>query len=371
MVGTIIFLTPLAGIVACALLIPLAAFTLAARREQLARQTLRLAAPPRARRLPRILALSAVPALLALAATQPALRSHRTLHVRTDAQILYVIDISRSMLASSSATAPTRLAIAKSDAIAMRDALSSFPSGVATFTNRILPDLLPNGDPAVFDDTVVHAVAIEEPPPSTESVVATTLGALQQVATQNFFPPTIKKRLVVLLTDGESNPYDIQTVVHALASPPGVKLILIHVSAPNETVYDQGRPETAYHEDNTSGSTLATLAAATHGHVYGEHALTGAIDQARADLGLGPTTNQGETQQTRTLAPYVALIALLPLLLIIWPTPRRRAIPPQPPSTRYPPTLQNAQNGAAANSDHPRTIPAEIVGPGASGSAPR
>jgi len=347
-VATIVFLTPVAGLVACALVLPLGALALAARRERSARQTLQLAAPPRARRLPRILAISAVPALLALAATQPALRSQRSLRVRTDAQILYVIDTSRSMLASKSPTAPTRIAIAKSDAIAIRDALPQFPSGVATFTNRILPDLFPNDDPAVFDDTVLHAVSIEEPPPTTQSVVATSLAALEAVATQNFFPPTIKKRLVVLFTDGESNPYNTEAVAHALAARPPTKLILIHTSAPGESVYDQGHLETGYHEDNTSGNILAALATATHAHLDGEHALSDVIDQAKADLGQGPTTSQGQTRETHTLAPYAALAALLPLLFIIWPAPRRTRSARF--TARNPRPNQNPRNTTPTNS---------------------
>jgi hypothetical protein len=299
--------------------LPLGALALAARRERRAREILRLAAPPRARRVPRLLALAAVPALLGVAATQPALRSRTTLRIRTDAQVFYVIDTSRSMLAASGPTATTRLARAKADAIAMRNALPQFPSGVATFTDRILPDLLPDDDPAVFDSTVEHAVAIEEPPPSMQSVVATTLGALTEVGTQNFFPPAVKKRLVVLLTDGESAPFDAPQVAHALASGPGIKLILVHVWARNETVYDQGRPESAYHEDDASGEMLASLASTTGGHVYGEHAIASAIATAKADLGRGPSVVQGQTEQTRSLATYVALVALLPLLFVVWP----------------------------------------------------
>jgi hypothetical protein len=319
LVAALVFLTPLGGLVAAALVLPLVAVAFAARRERRAREILRLAAPPRVRRVPRLLALGAVPALLGVAASQPALRSETTLRIRTDAQVFYVLDTSRSMLASSGPSAPTRLARAKADAIAIRNALPEFPSGVATFTDRILPDLLPDDDPAVFDSTVEHAVGIEEPPPSTESVVATTLGALAALGTQNFFPPSAKERLVVLLTDGESNAFDAPQVARALASGPGIKLILIHVWARNETVYDQGRPESAYHENDASGEILASLASATGGHLYGEHAVASAIATAKADLGRGPSVVQGQTEETRSLAAYVALAALLPLLFVVWP----------------------------------------------------
>jgi hypothetical protein len=319
LVATIVFLTPRAGLVAVACVLPLAALMLAGRRERQAREVLGLAAPPRRRRVPPVIALLAVPALLALAATQPALRSETTLRVRTDAQAFYVLDISRSMLAARSPTARTRFTIAKADAIAMRDALPEVPSGVATFTDRVLPALFPNDDPGVFVATVEHAVAINEPPPTTQSVVATTLGAVGELGTQNFFPPTARRRLVVLLTDGESVPFNAQQVARDLAAGPGIKLVVIHIWAPGQTIYDSGRPETSYHEDAGSGAAVESLASAAGGAVYGQHAIASAISTAKVDVGRGPVITQGQTERTRTLAPYVVLLALLPLLIVVWP----------------------------------------------------
>ena len=320
MAATIVFLTPRAGLVAIACVLPLAALTLAGRRERRARELLQLAAPPRRRQALRVLALLAVPALLALAATQPALRSETKLRVRTDAQAFYVLDISRSMLASRTPTARTRFALAKADAIAIRDSLAEIPSGVATFTDRVLPALFPNDDPAVFVTTVERAIAINEPPPTTQNVVATTLGAVGELGTQNFFPPTARKRLVVLLTDGESVPFNAQQVARDLAAGPGIKLVVIHIWAPGQTIYDNGRPETGYREDAASGDAVASLATATGGAVYGQQAIASAIGTARADLGRGPVITAGQAERTRTLAPYVAVLALLPLLFVVWPS---------------------------------------------------
>ena len=137
-----------------------------------------------------------MPALLALAASQPALRSTVGLRVRTDAQAIYVIDVSRSMLAAAAPNAATRFARAQAAAIAIRESLPELPSGIATFTDRVLPSLLPDADPAVFVATIRHALAVGEPPPENDSVVATSLGALGALGTQNYFPPTATKRLV-------------------------------------------------------------------------------------------------------------------------------------------------------------------------------
>jgi hypothetical protein len=90
-------------------------------------------------------------------------------------------------------------------------------------------------------------------------------------------------------------------------------------------VYDGTSPEQGYHEDPNSGQILTTLAGALdNGKTFDESSISGAIGAMKADLGTtGPTMLQGLVERTRTLAPYVALVALLPLLLIIVrPVPR-------------------------------------------------
>ena len=320
-VASIVFLTPFGAVVAAAALGPLGGLALAARRVRRARRILGLTAPPPTRRLPRLAALVAIPALLGVAAAQPALRSKSTERLRTDAQALFVIDVSRSMKASKSPVSPTRLARAEQEAIALRAAIPEVPSGVATLTDRVLPDLLPNADPAVFDETVGRAVAIEQPPPENQNVVATTLAALGAMGTQNYFPPTARHRLAVVLTDGESRPFDARQVARALATGPGVRLVLVHVSAPGEAVYDGNQPEAGYRESPSSSAELATLAQATGGALVGEHALSSAIRAEREALGDGPTVVSGTVRKTQTLAPYVVLVSLLSLLvLLVGPT---------------------------------------------------
>ena len=324
MLGSLVFLTPLGALAAVACVLPLAGLALAARREAFARRLLRLPAPPPVRRLPRVAALAAVPIVLGLAATQPALRSRTTTRVRTDAQAFFVIDISRSMMASRTAKSPTRLARAKADALRIRDAIPQEPSGIATFTDRALPSLFPNSDPNVFANTLRNAIQIENPGPTTSNVLATSLDAVAALGNQNFFSPGIRRRLVVVLTDGESTGVHAQADAQALAAGPGVKLILIHVWSAAEHVFDSnGRAEEGYHVHLDSGALLSSLAQAAGGHVYGEHSIGSAARAAQAALGTGPTRVLGRTERTRTLAPYVALLALLPLLLVLRGTVRR------------------------------------------------
>jgi hypothetical protein len=324
--ASLVFLTPAGGLAACALALPLAAVALVVQRERRGRVLLGLAAPPPARRLPRLLALVAIPALLGLAATQPALRSTTKQRVRTDAQAWFVLDTSRSMLARKAPGDPTRLARARRDAIELRDAMPEVPAGIATLTDRVLPDLLPSPDPSVFAQTIDQAVQIEAPPPASSNIKATTLtGPLENLASQNFFPPTIHNRLAVILTDGESNPVNDGAIAHAFAAGPGIKVVFVHVWEPGEAVYDGNTREQGYHEDPNSGQILTTLAASLdNGKSFGESSVGSAIHAIKADLGAtGPTVLQGKVERTKTLAPYVALAALLPLLLIVLrPVPR-------------------------------------------------
>jgi hypothetical protein len=184
-------------------------------------------------------------------------------------------------------------------------------------TDRVLPQLFPNVSTGVFADTVDHAVSIESPPPSTTQITATNLSALGALGTQNFFPSAARSRVAIVFTDGESRAFDAQQVRRQLAAGPGVHLVLVHVGRPGETVYVGGRPEAGYHEDPASAQVLAGLAAATHGKALGEGSPGAVVAAARAALGSGPVAREGTAARTVTLAPYVALAALLPLLFLV------------------------------------------------------
>ncbi|HVW89917.1 MAG TPA: vWA domain-containing protein [Gaiellaceae bacterium] len=351
--ATLVFLTPTAGLVALAAALPLAALAVGERRLRTARRVLRLDAPPPARLMPKAAALAGVVALLGAAAAQPAIRTRTTSRVRTDAQALFVLDVSRSMAAAARPGAPTRLARAKRDAIAIRDALPEIPSGVATLTDRLLPSLLPSADLGDFAATIRRAVALEQPPPTEAAVDATSLGALHVVGSANYFAPSVRRRLVVVLTDGESRSFDDQAVARALRQGPGAALVLVHVWAPGETVYDGRLPEQGYHENAASGSILSTLADAAGGTAVSEHALSGAVAAARAALGSGPTVVSGRSERTRSLAPYAALLALLPLIGLARPRrPGRRGEVTGAPARAAEPAP--ARRGAA-RPRHPRT----------------
>ena len=205
----------------------------------------------------------------------------------------------------------------------MRDAIPQVPSGIATLTDRVLPNLFPNPDRNVFAQTLAQAVMIEQPPPQTSNPVATTLGALGALGTQNFFAPSAKRRVLVVLTDGENAPnpnppFDPAGIAKDFAAGPGVRLVLVQLWSSQEQVYAaNGAPETGYHLHPESARTMSTLAKATRGRSFGESSLGGAARAVQAAAGRGPTKVEGRTERTQTLASYIALLALLPLLLVL------------------------------------------------------
>jgi len=335
MPGNLTFLTPLGGLLALMVVLPLAASARSSARASRLRAVLLLEDPGTDSRLT-LAMLIAAPLLLGLAAAGPALRDHTQRRIRTDVQALFVFDISRSMLASAHRGAPTRLAEATSAAIQLRnEAIGDVPSGIATFTTLLLPHLFPTSSEAVFDSTVKSTVSIEQPPPPylAPGFPGTSFSALAPLRDQGYFSPLTRKRLVVLITDGESGPYEpealAQTLIGAdytdpapgepdVPSQPPISLLIIRVGTASDRIYrSNGSVEAAYRPDPRTSEILATLAGDTGARVFDTSQLAAAGRELRRVIGSGQTTNLGEETKTRSLAPYVVLVALAALAVIV------------------------------------------------------
>jgi hypothetical protein len=316
------FLTPLGGLVALAALVPLAAFVTGRRRVVAVRSALGLRPPPRSSMARQAMAVAAI-AVLGLAAAQPALRAVATTRTRTNVEVLFVLDTSLSMAASASADSPTRLERAVTAAARLRATIPTVPSGIATFTDRVLPDLLPVPDVAAFDRVLTQAVAIDNPPPiETDIVRDTDYGALEGIGNGNYFEPGVTRRVVVLLTDGESLPFDPTAITSQLPPGLGYRFLAIRFWAADEGVYDpNGRRQPGYHPYPAGKVLLAQLAASLGGRSYEETDLGEAADYLHQIIGTGPTTTTRRSASVRTLAPFVAGLAVLLLALALAPTP--------------------------------------------------
>jgi hypothetical protein len=322
---TIEFLTPSGAAIALVVLVPVAAFLVVSRRAARVRRAIGLPELPLRLRLVPVVAVLAVAGLLGLAAMQPLLQRTTTLHVRSDAEVLIVVDVSRSMLARPARGAPTRLERAKLAGDRLRASLPDVPVGIASLTNRVLPHLFPSADRDVFRATLQRAIGIERPPPGQSFIApqqpvagnATDLGSLGDVATQRFYSPSARRRLLVVLTDGESTAVPEAALARTL-SRAAIETIFLQFWAANEEVFTGGAPEPEYEPNPAARSVLDSLAEATGGSVYDESSLGGVEQEARNALGEGPTIAQRHRPERIALAPYLAAVAFLPLTLLLW-----------------------------------------------------
>ena len=307
------FLTPIAALVGLVGALPLAAWALGRRRGARAARALRLPTGARGDWVaPAALVLLSI--LVALAAAQP-VRAHTVKReVRTDAAALYVLDTSLSMRAAFSPHAPDRLAQARRIALAMRAALPDIPSGVASFTDRVLPDLFPTADEAAFASTVTDAVAIDAPPPRDENTRATTFAALGEAAHSGFFPKTATRRVLIVVTDGESRAFDAAGLARTLASHPATRLVAVRVGSSGDRIWQGAKADPAYTPAADAERSLKALTNATGTLASGPAAGVRAV---RAALGSGHEARQGTTTGRRALAPYLLALALVPLAALL------------------------------------------------------
>ncbi len=311
------FLTPPGILFALSAALPLAVFVLRARRGREIGRTLGLAEPPLRSYAPLVAALAAVPALLGVAAMQPVLETTRTVRQRTDVQAFVVMDVSRSMLASRAVGTPTRLARARGIAAEVRGALPEVPFGIVSMTDRVLPHLFPTGDASVFDAALDRVVRVDNPPPSiVYSSLATNLGSLREIPGKNYFPPSAKRRVLVVLTDGESEEPG-PDLAAAFERTPRIRTVFVHVRGENEAIYETGVAEGGYSPDPRAGATLARAAELTGGEVVDEGRPEAVVDAVRRAVGVGETAARTESSGRIALMPWVTLLALVPLLVLL------------------------------------------------------
>jgi von Willebrand factor type A domain len=312
------FLTPLAGLVALLVALPLAAMFFTERRVSDVRKALRLPEPRASKPLAAI-ALLVLAGLLGLGAAQPAVDTTEDRLARADAEIYVVIDTSRSMLAASAAGEKTRFERARTAALRLREDLPEIPMGLVSLTDRVLPHLLASVNQTAFESTVERAMAVDRPPPlQRANRVASTFDALRAVPTRNFFAPEATKRLVIFLTDGESRVFNLRRM-RASFRTRQTGLVVVRFWQQGERVFrPDGAPEPLYEANPASAESVRSLARATGGRAFDESALDEAVSSAREFVGKGETRPLGEDASRTTLAPYLFLGAFVPLGFLLW-----------------------------------------------------
>jgi hypothetical protein len=316
------FLTPLAGLFAISALFPLAVFVGRERRAREIRAALFLARPSRAGQPLVALSLALVPALLGLAATQPVVDTTRTRAERTDAQAFFVLDTSRSMLASDGARAPTRLERARRAADSLQRALPEIPVGLAVLGERVLPYAFPTTDSRVIGSVLADSIGIEgaRAEPLSRFVIptlTTSLEALRAVPRANFFAPDAERRLLVVFTDGETKAAG-PALARAFQRQPPIETFFVRFWDAGERIYSTGVAEPGYTPDRVVAARLDQVSSLVGGRVFSESDLSAVQDAAADFFGSGPTKARPFEGERVSLMPYVTLAAFVPLAFLLW-----------------------------------------------------
>jgi hypothetical protein len=310
------FLSPWGAWVSVAVVVPLVAFALLEARARRVSDRIGSTPPPLRTRLGIPAAICVVAAFLGIAAAQPVISGSRSHSGRSDAQVYVLFDVSRSMLARSSAGAPDRLQRAKELALQLRHGIPDVPFGVASLTDRVLPHLFPTLDPNVFESVLRDAVGIERPPPSGTNDLATDFNTLGDTATNNYYGADVGKRVLVVFSDGESAYFD-DAALEQDFDKGDVHVLFVHLWGADEKIYLQkDHVDPGYRPDPQSNQEAQRLAVAGGGEVLGEDPGL-LISQTKAFVGTGPHTTVREQRTRISLGPYVALMALLPLGFIL------------------------------------------------------
>ena len=282
------------------------------------RRLFALATPRRRDLAVAAVALALLPTLVAVAAAQPVVVRQQSLTQRVDAQAFFVFDTSLSMSARNGRDAPDRLARAVHEAERVIPTLGDIPVGIATMTDRVLPDLMPTTDDGLVLRTLQQSVGIDRPPPSQlYPTRATSLQALFPLANGHLFAPSVTHRILVVFTDGEASPLPVG-VGYALAQQVKTPPLFVHVWSQTEHIYVRGRVDRHYVPDPSSMNVLTEFAAATHGRVFGENDMRELGRTIHERAGSTPAHTEVLGYARVALAPWILLAGVIPLGFLLW-----------------------------------------------------
>ena len=306
------FAQPLAALAGLAGVVPVAVALLRLRTGRRVRRGLGLPEPRLVALLARPMALACLFGLFGLAAARPSLRLQHERTVRTDVQVVVALDSSRSMLAASALGRPERWQRAEAFARRLQAELPGVPMGLSSLTNRLLPYLFPTSDPRAYDLVLAEAYGIQRPPPAlTIDRWVTTFDSLNEGTVRRFFSPNVHKRVLVVLSDAETRPFEARTVLRQLERA-GTTPVVVRFWHRGERIFLRGSE--SYRA--TQPDVLLTLRRAGW-PAFSETQLGAAVRRIRAAVGSGPLVRVGYAEEDIQLAPWLALAAFVSLLLLV------------------------------------------------------
>jgi hypothetical protein len=307
------FLTPLDALFALAAAIPLAALWVTQSNVRRIRGLFSLAPIGRRELTSVVGALALLPMLVGVAAAQPVVVRHRSLGERSDSQVFLVFDTTLSMAARKAPGDPSRLQRAIREAETILPKLGDIPVGVVGMTDRALPELMPTPDQGLVVRTLRLSVGINRPPPSEYyRGQVPILQSLFPIANSNLFNPGVRHPILVVFTDGETDPLQ-PGIGSVLARSMPVHPLFVHVWASGERLFGHGRLDAKYQPDPKSGEVLNQFARLSRGHVFEENALGDLVRTIRADAGNTPVRTSVLGYARVPLAPWFVLAGIIPL----------------------------------------------------------
>ena len=312
------FLTPLAAAVGLLVALAIWARVVARRRAAAAASALGLSPAGRRGLVVDLVLLSLVGLLVGLAAAQPVVSRSEATHGRDGAEVIVVFDVTRSMLARRAPSEPTRLDRSREVAKRLRASIPDTRVGVASLTDRVLPHLFPTLGSNSFVSVVNRAIGVERPPPDRRANKATAFSALGDIGRTAFFRRETARRVIVVVSDGETLPVDLEALRERLGEG-RVSSVFVQVWRGDEAVFDEnGERDPAYRPDRTGGRTLRRVAGALEAPVLNEGDVEGLTAAVKERIGTGTLVPQGRQVVSHQLAPHALLAAFLPLAFILY-----------------------------------------------------
>ncbi|MBK9071272.1 MAG: VWA domain-containing protein [Myxococcales bacterium] len=278
-----------------------------------------------------LLTLAMVAAVFALMRPQAAAQPTTEAIAAHSADVMIVLDVSKSMLAED--VTPNRLTRAKADIARLATRLAGARLGLVVFAGRAAVAC-----PLTIDDAFFRFVLRDV---DTNSVArgGTRIGEALRVATKAF-PPGLGAKLVVLITDGEDqDSYPLEAAKEAAAA--GVRVIAVGLGSEEGsqivmTDATTGAKTVMLHDgvpviSRIDGKMLQQLAEATNGAFV--PAKTAAIDlESIVSEHVVPMLRDEVVKHTRTahrpLYGWFVLVALAALLGAVWVGSRIPAMRP-------------------------------------------
>jgi hypothetical protein len=311
------FLSPEAALIGLAVAAPIVALTLAESRARIARALLRLPAPL-TRGWPYVAAIAVFAIFVSVGAAQPVLERERIRPVRSDAEVFFVFDTTRSMAASSSADGETRFDRARRMATDMRLSLRELRIGIASVTDRVLPHLFPSANLQSFQLTLDKTLGVERPASVQRgNALGSSLGSFAGLPAQQYFDSAARHQVLVIFTDAESRPFN-PAILRAAYRRSKIETILMRLGSRDERVYENGVPDIRYQPQANASALAQSFAAATGGAAFDENDVGAAVSAVREAARGGGSRAEMRAIDPTPLASYAFAAAFLPLAFLLW-----------------------------------------------------